>query len=268
MRRFEEFVFTRPKENCFGILYPNDQIMPRRASFFTVFETGGVVFTKNYSGGVEIQERDFLATGPLTESVSHLPEQQPAPAGSSWRLIVFCLAVGLFVATLFCESDRWLNSNQRIMLCVLSGVGVFSTLLQIRPRDAAPRRPEPQRGDLDLRMPLAEMLARHRLNVNLLMTDGQQLPAVFDGEEFLASQKRYYHHPRLRRLHQASMGTLLLAKLIILAPLPAIFFWRLGGHHPLPWNILLIEGLVGLYQRYGCSSTRVVDILRGLARDR
>jgi hypothetical protein len=32
MRRFEELVFTRPGENCFGLLYPNDQIMPRRGS--------------------------------------------------------------------------------------------------------------------------------------------------------------------------------------------------------------------------------------------
>jgi hypothetical protein len=267
MRRFEEFVFTRPKENCFGILYPNDQIMPRRASFFTVFHSGGVVFTKNYSGGVEIQERDFLATGPLNDPVSHLPSQLPVPAWSSWKPIVFCLAVGLFVATLLSESDRWMSSNQRIVLWALSGLGLFSTLLQIRPRDAAPRGPEPQRGDLDLRMPLAETLARHRLNVNLLIADGQQLPTVFDGEEFTASQERYYRHPRLRRLHQASMGTLLLAKLLILAPLPAFFFYRLGAHHPLPWSILLIEGLAGLYLRYGCSTARVVDILRGLVRD-
>jgi hypothetical protein len=64
------------------------------------------------------------------------------------------------------------------------------------------------------------------------------------------------------------MGTLLLAKLFILAPLPAFFFYRLGAHHPLPWSILLIEGLIGLYLRYGCSTARVVDILRGLVRDR
>jgi hypothetical protein len=62
-RRFEEFVFARPGEKCFGLLYPHDQIMPRRGSFLTVFETGGVVFTKNYCGGVEVQEGDFLATG-------------------------------------------------------------------------------------------------------------------------------------------------------------------------------------------------------------
>lgn len=32
-RRFTEYVFTRPGTYCYGILYPNDQIMPKRASF-------------------------------------------------------------------------------------------------------------------------------------------------------------------------------------------------------------------------------------------
>jgi hypothetical protein len=97
-RRFEEFVFTRPGEKCFGLLYPNDQIMPRRGSFFTVFETGGVVFTKNYCGGVEVQEADFLATGARTEPARHLPP--PAPAYPLWKPILFCLAVGLLMVTL------------------------------------------------------------------------------------------------------------------------------------------------------------------------
>jgi hypothetical protein len=64
------------------------------------------------------------------------------------------------------------------------------------------------------------------------------------------------------------MGTLLLAKLIVLAPLPTIFFTRLGVRDPLPWGILLVEGLVGLYLRYGCSSARVVTILRGFGGNR
>jgi hypothetical protein len=63
------------------------------------------------------------------------------------------------------------------------------------------------------------------------------------------------------------MRTLLGIKLIIMAPLPAIFFCSLGVHHPLPWSVLLVEGLVGLYLRYGCSSATVVNILRGFRRN-
>jgi hypothetical protein len=264
-RRFEEFVFTRPGEKCFGLLYPNDQIMPRRGSFLTVFETGGVVFTKNYCGGVEVQESDFLATGGRTDPARDLPPPS-APACSPWKPIVFCLAVGLLIVALVPGSDRWMSSDQRVMLRVL-GCAVIGMLLQIRPQRAAPRRPEPQPDDLDVRIPLAETLARHRLNVNRFLAQGQQLPAVFDGDEFIATQKRYHRHPRLRRQWQTSMGTLLGGKLILLAPLPTIFFCSLGVHDPLPWSILLVEGLVGLYLRYRCSSATVLNILRGFRRN-
>ena len=91
-RRYESFVFTRPGDKCFGILYPNNQIMPRRSSFLTVFDTGGVVYTKNYCGGAEAQEGDFLATGPRTEPARRLPPEQPAPAGSPWKTLGLCLA--------------------------------------------------------------------------------------------------------------------------------------------------------------------------------
>jgi hypothetical protein len=266
-RRFEEFVFTRPGEKCFGLLYPNSQIMPRRGSFLTVFETGGVVFTKNYCGGVEVQEGDFLVTGGRTDPARDLPPRPTAPAGSSWKPIAFGLAAAVLMATLVDGRDRWLSSDQRIMFWVLSGLAVIGTLLPIRPQDAPPRRPARQPVDLDLRIPLAETLARHRLNVNRLLAQGQQLPAVFDGNEFIATQQRYYRHPRLRRQRQSTMWTLLRVKLIMLAPLPTIFFCSLGVRDPLPWSVLLVEGLVGLYLRYGCSSARVLNILRGFRRD-
>jgi hypothetical protein len=114
-----------------------------------------------------------------------------------------------------------------------------------------------------LRVPLAETLARHRLNVSRLIAQGQQLPAVFDADEFIATQQRYHRHPRLARQVRSSMGILLLGKLAVLAPLPAICFWIRGIGDPLPWSVLLIEGLVGLYLRYGCSTATVVNILRG-----
>jgi hypothetical protein len=59
----------------------------------------------------------------------------------------------------------------------------------------------------------------------------------------------------------------LLVNLIALAPLPAIFFYSLGVGDPLPWGVLLVEGLVGLYLRYGCSSSEVLNILRGFSRN-
>ena len=63
------------------------------------------------------------------------------------------------------------------------------------------------------------------------------------------------------------MAILLAGKLILLAPLPAFFFHRLGVHDPLPWSVLLAEGLVGLYLRYGCSPVTVLNILRGFRRN-
>jgi hypothetical protein len=259
-RRYEEFVFTRPGEKCFGILYPDNQIMPRRSSFLTVFETGGVVYTKNYCGGAEAQEGDFLATGPRTEPVRDLQPQ--APAASPWNRIMFCLAVGILAMTLFDGSNYWLTTDQKTVLRVLGGVAILRALLPSRPRGTAPRHPAGERADLDLRLPLAETLARHQRNVNLLIAAGQQLPACFDAHEFIATQQRYHRHPRLRNLFQASTLTLLLSKLIILAPLPAIFFGTLGIQSPISWGVLLVEGLVGLYLRYGFSSAGVVNILR------
>jgi hypothetical protein len=260
-RRYEGLVFTRPGEKCFGTLYPNNQIMPRRSSFLTVFETGGVVYTKNYCGGVEVQEGDFLATGARTEPVRELTPPVPA---SAWKPIVFCLAAGILAMTLFNGANYQLTTDQKTLLWVLSGAALIRALLPSRPQEAAPRRPARDR-DLDLRLPLAETLVRHQRNVNLLIAEGQQLPACFDAHEFLATQQRYHRHPRLRRLFQASMLTLLLVKLFILAPLPAIFFCTLGIESPIPWGVLLVEGLVGLYLRYGCSSTGVVNILRGFS---
>jgi hypothetical protein len=264
-RRFEEFVFSRLGENCFGLLYPNDQIMPRRGSFITVFETGGVVFTKNYCGGVEVEEGDFLATGARTD-----PASRPAPpsdaAASPWNPVLFCLAAGLLTVTLVSAVERWQSSDPKVMISALSCLAVIMAILRSPSRGAASRRRAHKPEDLDLRMPLWQVLARHRLNVNQLLAQGQRLPAYFDGEEFLASLKRYYRHPTLRRRRQSSMVTLLAVKLIVIAPVPAVCFSIMGVGDPLPWGVLLAEGLVGLYLRYGCSSAMVVDMLRGFRK--
>ncbi len=57
-----------------------------------------------------------------------------------------------------------------------------------------------------------------------------------------------------------------MSKVIVLAPLPALCFCYRCVGDPLPWAILLAEGLVGLYLRYGCTSAEVVRFLRNLVR--
>ncbi len=260
-RRFEEFVFHRPGEKCFGILYPNDQIMPRRASFLTVFETGGVAFTKNYSGGVEVQEGDFLAVGARTKPVHELPPATPGAAHSPWQMLLLAGAVGLLMLTFLQGDHGSLTPDQRVLLRVLCGVAILGALTHVRPVVNRPRR-ESRLDDLDLRIPLAETLARHRLNVSRLLAQGQQPPVRFDADEFLPTQQRYYAHPRLRRQYQSSMAWLLRAKLIVLAPLPGVLFAQLGFRSALPWAALLAEGVIGLFLRYGCSSAAVVHLLR------
>jgi hypothetical protein len=133
-------------------------------------------------------------------------------------------------------------------------------LSHVRPV-ANPPRQASRREDLNLRIPLAETLARHRLNVNRLLAQGQQAPARFDADEFIAMQQRYYAHPRLRHQFQSSMAWLLRGKLIVLAVLPGVLFARLGLGSALPWGALLVEGLLGLFLRYGCSSATVIRLL-------
>jgi hypothetical protein len=260
-RRFEEFVFHRPGEKCFGLLYPNDQIMPRRASFLTVFESGGVAFTKNYSGGVEVQEGDFLAVGAQTEPVRDLPPSTAGGTHAPWQMILLAGAVGLLLLTFMQVGHHSLSSDQRVMVRVLCGVAILAALTHVRPVVNPPRR-TPRSDDLDLRIPLAETLARHRLNVNRLLAQGQQPPARFDADEFIATQERYHAHPRLRRQYQSSMSWLLRGKLIVLALLPGVLFAHLGFQSALPWGALLVEGIIGLFLRYGCSSATVVHLLR------
>src|SRR5262249_27366873 len=82
-RTFQEFVFARPGEPGFAMLYPNHQIMPRRATFLTVFTSGAVVFTKNYQGGLEAEVDDFLAGVPGKPPVPLVdcqPKDQQPPA--------------------------------------------------------------------------------------------------------------------------------------------------------------------------------------------
>jgi hypothetical protein len=61
------------------------------------------------------------------------------------------------------------------------------------------------------------------------------------------------------------MGNLLRTKLAALSFVPLLLGWKLGIRHPAPWCALLLEGLVGLYLRFGCSSATKINILRKLS---
>ncbi len=217
-RRFVEVVFSRPGEPCYGMLYPNHQIMPRRAAFLTVFESGAVVFTKNYAGGVEIHQADFWAEGAQSFLPPPLPEEEvglDSSAGTEARLVSYS-------------------------------------------------RPAMAHTNLDLRASLADTLERHLQNVAEFLAQGHPLPPAFNAEEFITAQHRYHAHPRLRRKYQATMGHLLQRKLVALGSIPLFLAWQLGVTHPAPWCVLLVEGLIGLCLRFGCSSATKIRLLRTL----
>jgi hypothetical protein len=157
-------------------------------------------------------------------------------------------------------ADYALSADQLVLVRVMCGVVVLGALTYVRPVASAPRR-ERQPEDLALRIPLAETLARHRLNVDRLLAQGQRTPARFDADEFIATQQRYYAHPRLRRQRRSSMASLLQTKLITLGLLPGILFVYWGFDSVIPWSVLLAEGIFGLFLRYGCTSAMVINLL-------
>lgn len=78
-RTFRELVYVSPADQCFGLLYPNSQIMPHRASCLTVFADGAVVQTKNYDGGVKGNRADFVVGAPPSAvSFEATPAEAPA----------------------------------------------------------------------------------------------------------------------------------------------------------------------------------------------
>src|SRR5262249_39914482 len=78
-RVFHEYVFVRRGEPCYGLLYPADQILPRRAAFLTAFPTGGVVFTKNNAGGLLIHEGNFISEGAGQVAAGKTPDPFGSP---------------------------------------------------------------------------------------------------------------------------------------------------------------------------------------------
>jgi hypothetical protein len=84
-RTYWAAVFVSETERSFAMLYPNDQIMPRRAAFLSVSNEGAVVYTKNYHGGIMGQEKDFIAGSPGEKEPEHhsadSDAESDAPAG-------------------------------------------------------------------------------------------------------------------------------------------------------------------------------------------
>jgi len=254
-RLFHEFVFASPEDPGFAMLYPNKQILPRRATFMTVFTSGAVVFTKNYQGGVEVEEDDFLA-GLAGQPLPPPPtEAQPEARRQSGSAFLFHLALGVVVGLLsFVEFE-----NQALAWTILGG-GVVLVLAIWMCFQAPQEKPVPRLG-LDHRSPLEEVLHEHRLRVAHFLRMGH-VPVPGNGQEsFLEVQRLYHQHHVVRRQFLSSLQGILWAKLVFFALVPGLLVSYLGLAHPAPWACLLAEGLAMAAVRLGLSSAAVIKLL-------
>jgi hypothetical protein len=262
-RVYDEYVFVRRGDNCYGLLFPNHQIMARRGHFLTVFEDGAVVHTKNHAGGVEMDDPTFVAGAP--ESIRTLPKPEPAPeepttdrprSADNWLkyVLIPTLMLGLW-ATRFIED----SSSQT---AVIFGLALAFAIVSYRVHGRHEmERLHPAEADKSIRLPLAEALTCHRNRVAGFLADGHRLPSAFDTDDFLEAQHRYHDHPRLWRLFQVCMLGILIGKLFMLTALPIGLGWYFGVIHWAPWTALLGTGLVGLWLRYGVTSARRLQML-------
>jgi hypothetical protein len=261
-RVYLEYVFTSKQGDCFAMLYPNQQIMPRRASFITGFTSGGVIFTKNYQGGVQLVAADLYAGG-LAPAVRKVPQppSPPLPARSPlWaRLALFLVVATAVASTVFLQASDHLSWLWAVPLCqvaiLLLGAKLFS---------GKQARAEPERMDLDQRAPLAEVLKEHRRRVQVLMAAGHVLAAAGSDEAFLWLQRTYHEHPALRRVYRSAEMANLTSQIFLLALAPIIVAFTVGLDHPGPWAALLLVSLVAVFVRYGMSSTSRIRMLRRL----
>jgi hypothetical protein len=102
--------------------------------------------------------------------------------------------------------------------------------------------------DLDKRVPIADVLARHRLNVAWLRERGHVPPKTYDMDSFLFAQQRFYAHPAVHYEFEESMRVLLGAKLVPMAIVVPLAYVQ-GFAHPAPWAALLAVNLWQLARR-------------------
>jgi hypothetical protein len=255
-RTFHEYVFAGPANPGFAILYPNSQIMPRRAAFLTVFTSGAVVFTKNYKGGLEAEENDFLATAPgQPVPGTQEPDAPFAKPSVSIPMMVFHAGVALAAALLFMD-----KFEEVAPAWICGGIGLFLAFSLLKVYAGAAEKPAPTE-DAKFRVPLAVVLAEHRRHVAGFLQAGH-VPVPGGGpESFIEIQRLYYAHPVTRRKFLNAEKTILGAKLVFFALGPGLLAYGLGLDNPAPWLCLLGEGLILAAIRYGVTSAGVIRLL-------
>jgi len=263
-RKFLEFIYIAPGQGCFAMLYPDNQIMPRRATFMTAFDDGAIVFTKNYQGGVEGDAPTFLAGGlprptenPAPESLPPSPAAQTSPR---WpKLLLLGLIAGLAGSYLYGGDwspswGVWAAAALTVLLSFYKAQGSTHTA-------SAPPADEP---DLDYRAPLPDVLEEHKQRVARFQLVDRAPIAAIGEDDFLQTQKVYHEHPFVSGVYWSAELFNLCARLggLALAPV-ALGFW-LGANHVAVWSVLLAECLVMAAFRYGCSTAFVIGFLRRL----
>jgi hypothetical protein len=262
-RKFLEFIYVAPAQRCFAMLYPDNQIMPRRATFMTAFDDGAIVFTKNYQGGVEGDAPTFLAGGlprPTGSAAPEPPPPSPAPERSPrWpHLLLLGLIAGL-AGSWFYGGD-WSPSWGGWAAVVLAVLLSF-----FKGRVAAPSALPEDEQDLDYRAPLPEVLEEHQRRLARFQLVGRTpLPAVTE-EDFLEMQKVYHEHPFVSGVYWSAELFNLCVRLGGLAFAPVLLGFWLGANHVAVWSVLLAECLVMAAFRYGCSTAFVIGFLRRLS---
>jgi hypothetical protein len=262
-RKFQEFVYVAPTERCFAMLYPINQILPRRATFLTAFDDGAIVFTKNYQGGVQGDEPTFLAGGLPPPAKTPTPERAlPSPPAampfSSWKsLLLLGLAAGVVSSLLY--GGDWSPSWG-----VWAAVALTLLLSFFTGQSKGQDSPPPDEPDLDYRAPLKEVLEEHRRRVGRFQLAGRAPLAAIGEDDFLQTQKVYHEHPFVSGVYRSAELFNLCVRLGGLAFAPVLLSFWLGVDHVAVWSVLLAECLVMAAFRYGCSTAFVIGFLRRL----
>jgi hypothetical protein len=265
-RRFHEYVFVRPGTHFYGLLYPDDQIMPRRAAFLTVFESGVIVMTKNHGGGLKLRTNDCQIEGGTeigtTEAEPPAPEPKAenSPASSLAAALPPVLGMVCFVAARMADST---NAMEFGLVGLVTGSLIYQFM---RPKKETPLIEPVENVDLETRVPLPEIFAVQQERVQQFAAAGHTLPTRFDTVAFLESEHRFYRHPVIHGQLRSAMLMLLGGKLALLLGPALLAALITGFNHPTPWLLLCLTGLIGLYLRFGMTSAGVLRVLTGGTR--
>jgi hypothetical protein len=251
-KMFREDVFVRARADCFARAYRLWKNDPPRASFLTVFSDGSIVNTKNYWGGLEVNEETIWAGG-IGPRDDHTPtEQQPAADRNSrrapWPVIAAVALWAGAAAALSVQGSEWME-----LWMLAGGIGyVVATLIGLSRAKAAPPADAPH-DHATVRRPLAEVLAEHMQRVQHFMLAGRTPLPARTIEDALETEDIYYRHPTVLRELRVALVVAVVFKAAILAAVPLILSVQFGVDHPVPWCGLLITCLGTLFMRYFAS---------------